>query len=186
MKHRFRAIVALTIALPVIGAGAWLATRPPEPDNAPGVSASPAAGASEIAASASSRPAAENRVNLRATESNEIQWGTNYEAALAAAKEQNKLVVVDFYATWCGPCKLMEQNTFTDERVRERMAGFIPLKVDVDRQRDLAAQYGITSLPTTAVLAADGKPITGAMGYLKPEQFLQLLDSPKAEGQEPV
>lgn len=106
----------------------------------------------------------------------EIAWLSDYDAALTQARADGKLVVIDFFATWCAPCKLMERNTFTDSNVRKRVSDFVALKIDVDRQLDLAQRYGIEGLPTTLVIDAEGKPVTGAVGYLDPESFLKLLE----------
>lgn len=105
----------------------------------------------------------------------EIVWLTNFDAALAQARSEGKLVVIDFFATWCGPCKMMDRNTFTDANVQKRVADFVPLKIDVDRQPEIAQRYGIEGLPTTMVVDAEGKPVTSAVGYLDPERFLKVL-----------
>ena len=119
--------------------------------------------------------------NTRGNTANEphggIAWLTDYDAALAKARSDGKQVVIDFYAMWCGPCKLMERNTFTDANVRKRVTDFVPLKIDVDRQPEIAQKYGIEGLPTTAVVDAEGRVLTGAVGYLDPERFLKVLDS---------
>ncbi len=106
-----------------------------------------------------------------------IAWLTDFDVALAKARSDGKQVVIDFFATWCGPCKMMERNTFTDAKVQQRMAGFVPLKIDVDRQPEIAQRYGIEGLPTTAVVDADGKPVARAVGYLDPDGFLKVLDA---------
>lgn len=121
----------------------------------------------------------------------EIAWLDDYDAALDRAAAEGKLVVIDFFATWCGPCTLMEHTTFADEEVRRRMRDFVPLKVDVDRQRDLAAMYDVQSLPTTAVVLPDGRPIAGALGYLDATRFLDVLsgarrDTARHEARGPV
>jgi len=103
-------------------------------------------------------------------------WSTDYERALARAAREDKLVVVDFFAEWCGPCKMMDAQTFTDPRVRERLTDFVPLKIDVDRQRELATRFGIESLPTLAVLRPSGDPVIGGVGFHDVERFLALLD----------
>ncbi len=103
-------------------------------------------------------------------------WLTDYDAALKTAQATNKLVVIDFFATWCGPCRMMERNTFADEKVRQRLAGFVPLKIDVDKQPKLAARYGIEAMPTTLVVDATGKPLATAVGYLEVADYLAVLD----------
>ena len=114
----------------------------------------------------------------------ETGWLTDYDAALKQAQSSNKLVVIDFFATWCGPCRMMERNTFSDEKVRQRLAGFVPLKIDVDKQPKLAARYGIEGMPTTLVVDATGKPVTGAVGYLEEADYLAVLDKAKSGGSE--
>ena len=114
----------------------------------------------------------------------ETVWLSDYDAALKDAQSGNKLVVIDFFATWCGPCRMMERNIFPDEKVQQRLARFVPLKVDVDKQPKLAAQYGITAMPTTLVVDATGKPITGAIGYLEVADYLAVLDKAKSGGSE--
>ena len=96
----------------------------------------------------------------------ETVWLTDYDAALKQAQATNKLVVVDFFATWCGPCKMMERDTFADKKVRQQLTNFVTLKIDVDRQPQLAAKYGIEGMPTTLVIDATGKPLARAVDYL--------------------
>ena len=69
----------------------------------------------------------------------------------------------------------MDRNTFTDANVQKRVADFVALGIDVDRQPEIAQRYRIESLPTTLVIDAEGKPVTGAVGYLDPERFLKVL-----------
>lgn len=116
-------------------------------------------------------------------EPQEIAWLTDYNQALRQAGKEGKFVAIDFFATWCGPCKMMERTTFVDQRVQRRMTDFIPLKIDVDREREIAAKYGIRSIPTTAVVGSDGKPVTGAIGYLDADRFLKVLSQAKSNGQ---
>ena len=103
-------------------------------------------------------------------------WRRDYDQALAEATKHGKLVVIDFYADWCGPCKQMERTTFKDDAVKKRLRDFIPLKVNTDEHPDVAANYNITALPTTVVVQGSGKPIAAKVGYLGPRQFLELLD----------
>ena len=106
----------------------------------------------------------------------DISWLTDYDAALALARADGKQIVIDFFATWCGPCKMMEQDTFTDEEVQKRVEDFVALKIDVDQQQDMARRYGVRGLPTTMVIDAEGQPVATAVGYLDPDRFLKLLD----------
>lgn len=107
----------------------------------------------------------------------EIQWHTDFDKALRLASSQGKSVVVDVYADWCGPCRMMERKTFKDEKVQEKITDFIPLKVDADRQPDITERYGVTALPTTLVLNAQGGVLMSQPGYLSPHNFIVFLNA---------
>ena len=82
-------------------------------------------------------------------------------------------VLVDFFATWCGPCKMM---TPVLEKFEAANAGKVQVaKVDIDESMELAERYGIQSVPTLAIFSA-GKPVKGISGAV-PQQYLQeMLD----------
>lgn len=78
---------------------------------------------------------------------------------------ENGIVVVDFYADWCGPCQMLAP--VIEELASERStAKFI--KVNVDEQQDLAKQYGVMSIPTVIVFK-DGKITNTNVGYVPKE-----------------
>ncbi len=78
--------------------------------------------------------------------------------------EGERPVVVDFFATWCGPCKMM--SPVMDELAGE-FAGQVDIyKVDVDKAQEVAAAFGVRSIPTFVFIPKEGQPriSTGAMG----------------------
>lgn len=88
---------------------------------------------------------------------------------------QEGLVLVDFYADWCGPCKMIAPILSDLEKEYEGKAGII--KVDVDNDGELAQRYDVMSIPTL-ILFKDGKPVGRKTGFLpKPEleKFIQSV-----------
>lgn len=80
-------------------------------------------------------------------------------------------VLVDFYATWCGPCRMI--SPIIDEIAKEK-ENLTIIKVDVDKFPNLASKYGIMSIPTLMVFKA-GKNIKSHIGYLEKDGIEDLL-----------
>lgn len=77
------------------------------------------------------------------------------------------MVLVDFWATWCGPCR-MEAKVI--EGLLEKRPDLKVAKVNVDEEGDLAEEYGITAIPTL-LLIKDGEIADQSVGYLSPEEL---------------
>lgn len=96
-----------------------------------------------------------------------------FEEACRVAKEKNKSVMIDFYTTWCGPCKMLDRYTWPDAGVKQWLeAHTIPMKVDAERNRELAARYKIRSYPTMVFLNANGVELARTVGFQQPKTFL--------------
>ena len=82
-------------------------------------------------------------------------------------------VLLDFFATWCGPCKMLAPIL---EEIAKENAGKIKVcKVDVDEEGELASAFRVQSIPTL-VAFKDGKAINMAVGYRKKEDLLAMFD----------
>ena len=82
-------------------------------------------------------------------------------------------VLVDFYATWCGPCKMLAP--ILEEIDERKEAGeLLIVKVDVDEASDIAMKFGIQSIPTL-ILFENGKAVKSSLGYIPKPQLLNFL-----------
>jgi len=105
-----------------------------------------------------------------------IPWTESLDGARKVAAKEKKVVMVDFWAEWCGPCKQMLATTYKDKTVVERAKKFVPVLVNVDKQQNLANKYSVESIPTVLFLDVKGKVLVRSVGYLGREDFLKLMD----------
>lgn len=113
-----------------------------------------------------------------ATESVKFFNGT-LTSAFEQAKKEGKLVFVDFYASWCSPCRLMDEYTFTDPALAKYMSDkYIPVKVNIDDFDGFAykQQYNINLLPTLIIMNCEGKEIERKEEGLVPSTLNAFLD----------
>ena len=109
-----------------------------------------------------------------------IQWRTYSEETLSAARSQNKPVIIDFYATWCTPCRELEEVTFHNaDLVKQAAKDFIMVKVDLTQggnpfNERLLQQYGVKGVPTIVFLDPSGqeRPELRLVDYIPPESFM--------------
>jgi thiol:disulfide interchange protein DsbD len=113
-----------------------------------------------------------------------IKWTYNLDEGLVKAKKQGKPVMIDFMALWCQPCKAMEDSTFSNRGVIRKAGDFVPVRIDIDKHRDVAAKYnglarkyGGVGIPNVLFLASDGKKLKHIVGYYGPEQLVAAMDS---------
>ncbi|HEX9081247.1 MAG TPA: cytochrome c biogenesis protein CcdA, partial [Holophagaceae bacterium] len=106
-------------------------------------------------------------------------WLDNdYEGALAKAKAEKKLVLVDTYAQWCAQCKELDEKTWPDPAVQAWIRQHaVAVRLDTDKVRpDLATKLRIQSYPTVLLLDADGREVRRSLGFQKPPAMLAWLD----------
>jgi thiol-disulfide isomerase/thioredoxin len=100
-----------------------------------------------------------------------------FDEALKKAEQEEKLIFMDAFTTWCGPCKRMAANVFPDQAVGEFYnANFINLKIDMEKGEGpgLAQRYGVRSYPTLLYIDSDGKVVHNGAGARPPEAFIEL------------
>jgi len=104
-----------------------------------------------------------------------IQWHNSLDKAIVEAERDKKPILVDFYATWCAPCKLMDKETYPDPQVMYEAERWVMVKIDVDKNQQIALKYNATELPTTAFLKSDGTHATGFVGFASPGDMANMM-----------
>ena len=95
------------------------------------------------------------------------------DEACTKARAEKKLIFVDCYTSWCGPCKMLAP---TVDKLAEKYDGKVIVgKVDVDEEQELARQFGVMSIPTV-VLFKDGKEVQRTVGVQPQAAFERLVD----------
>ncbi len=111
------------------------------------------------AAAAEARPEAANPAY--------IKWLSDPNSAMKSAEQADKPVMADFTTEWCGWCKKLDKDTYSDPKVIELSRKFVCVKVDGDVYKGMCRQYGITGFPTIIYMTPEGKVIQTAVGYRK-------------------
>ncbi|MBO0938130.1 thioredoxin family protein [Fibrella sp. HMF5335] len=106
-----------------------------------------------------------------------FQTGT-FDEVLKQAKKENKLVLLDFWATWCAPCHRLDRLTFTDGALGDYVNNkFVPYRVNIDdfSGMDLVEKYKVGAYPTMLVLNASGAEIRRLTGFYLPAYLQREL-----------
>lgn len=104
-----------------------------------------------------------------------VKW-YSYDEGMALAKQEGKHVYINFHADWCGYCHKMVKNTFKDKSVVAFLnENYISIRLNSDKERKLARQYGVRGLPENWFLTSTGARVGNKPGYMGPKDFLKVL-----------
>jgi thioredoxin:protein disulfide reductase len=122
-----------------------------------------------------------------------VDWQPYSDALLEQAREQGKPVIIDFYATWCAPCRELESVTLHHPEVVERARDMVMIKVDVTRggnplHEHLLRYHRVRGVPTIIFIDAQGQERSELrlVDFLAPEDFVKLMDQLSGQSENPI
>lgn len=115
---------------------------------------------------------------------------SDWKSTVAKAKAANKLIYMDIYTTWCGPCKMMDRNIFPNEEVgKVHNKQFVNFKIDAEKGEglSLAKKYKVEGYPTNLYIdPKDESVVYRVMGYTEIAEFLKRAETAQAEYADPM
>lgn len=97
----------------------------------------------------------------------------SFDEAVAEAGREGKAVFIDFYASWCPPCRRLAAATWPDPAVQEWLdTHTVPLKIDAEREVRLAGRFGVEAYPTLIFIDGEGQEIGRLLGFRDPAGFI--------------
>lgn len=109
-----------------------------------------------------------------------LDWVYDEAEGFEIAKRENKLVMLDFYASWCAACKELDHQTYADPAVAAKLDDYVNVKLDFSRTSEttkaLTEKYQIPGLPVVIFLEADETVLKRFTGFVDAEEMLGILD----------
>jgi thioredoxin-like negative regulator of GroEL len=108
-----------------------------------------------------------------------IQWEKSFDRAMEKAAEQDKPVLVDFWAEWCGWCHRLDRTTYADPVVGEIAKSLVAVKVDTEggrRDLEVSKRYRVYTLPTILFLSPRGRQVWRINSYMGPGRFPHVME----------
>jgi thiol-disulfide isomerase/thioredoxin len=105
-------------------------------------------------------------------------WGRDLATAKAEAAGTGKRIIIDFETDWCGPCKIMDEWTWTDAEVAASLrSGYVGVKLDGDVEKSVVRELSVGAYPTVVVLDSKGEELGRFVGYQSSKDVMAFLAS---------
>ncbi len=111
-----------------------------------------------------------------AAPSERIHWASSFDNAMQQARAEQKFVMVDFFTSWCGWCRVLDAQTYPDSGVAALAARMVSVKVNAELQPNIAGEYGVHAYPTIVFLNPDGTTRTKIEGFRPPDGFIPIQE----------
>lgn len=110
-------------------------------------------------------------------ETGSINWLYSYNEALNKARQENKPIMMDLYTEWCGWCKKLDDETYQDKKIIEASINLVSLKIDAEKNPDIAEKYNAAGYPTILFINAQGNVIGGGSGFRNADELLSEIEA---------
>ncbi len=106
----------------------------------------------------------------------QVKWMDDFKTAQKLSVVSNKLMIVEFWATWCMPCKKMDQEVWSSEAVGKLSENFVPVKIDADNNMQLMGKFGVDRIPYFFITDSQGNILYNKYGFTSEHEIKNLLE----------